>query len=70
MLNFIAAHWVSISFIGAYLFVGLVSCLPQPGDQRPVSEKLYETLYLFLHLISNKAVERNPKLAAVLPPPK
>lgn len=58
MTAFITAHWVALSFGGAYFFVAAVSSLPLPGDPRPVDQKLYEAFYVFLHIISNRVVEK------------
>jgi hypothetical protein len=63
MKDFIAAHLTTISALAIYMFLGLISSLPVPGDPRPVSTKFYETLYNFLHLMSNRIVEKSPKLA-------
>ena len=68
MKDFILQHATMLSFIGAYLFLGLVSCLPKPGDPRPVSAKLYDGFYQFLHLISNRVAEKQPAAAATLVP--
>lgn len=67
MKDFVVAHWEIISLAAAYIFLGLVSCLPEPGDPRPLSTKVYDTLYKLAHVLANKVVERKPGLA--LPPP-
>lgn len=61
--SFITAHWEILSFVLAYCFVAFVNSIPAPGDPRPLSEKMYDTVYTFLHVIANKAVERRPNLA-------
>ena len=70
LTQFVSAHWVAISFGAAYLFVGAVSCLPKPGDPGSAGQKTYLWLYGFLNLLSNRAVEKNPRLAAVPDPTK
>lgn len=56
-------HWEIISLAGAYVFLAFVSSLPEPGDPRPVSQKIYGTFYMMLHLLSNKVIEKKPGLA-------
>lgn len=56
-------HIVLISAVGAYLFLALVSGLPEPGDPRPVSQKIYQTIYVALHILANRVVLKYP------PPP-
>jgi hypothetical protein len=63
MKDFIANNSTIIIFVGLYIAVAAVSVMPKPGDPRPYSEKFYESFYDLLHLLANKAVERNPKLA-------
>lgn len=65
MNTFIANNSTVIIFGLLYATLGAVSTMPKPGDARPVSIKAYEWLYDFLHLMSQKVVERNPKLASV-----
>lgn len=67
METFLAQHATSEVLIAAYLFVAMVSCLPAPDDERPWKIKAYDSFYTFLHLISNKVIERKPQLAQ---PPK
>ena len=61
--SFISAHWAGIAFVSLYVFLALVATMPAPGDARPVWTKLYEWLYDFLHVLSNKIVERHPQAA-------
>lgn len=68
MKQFIVEHWVSIMLGSLYLFTAVVSALPQPGDPRPLSQKLYQWLYDCLHILSNRAIEKKPNLAIVKPP--
>jgi hypothetical protein len=63
LAQFVTDHWAAITFVGLYFFVAAVSVLPTPGDPRPWSEKLYESFYNFLHVISNRVVEKRPQLA-------
>ena len=65
MKQFLIDHQTVILFGLAYAGLGLIACLPVPGDPRPFSTKLYETLYTFLHLMSNKIVDKHPNLASV-----
>jgi hypothetical protein len=63
MSNFIANNSTVILFVGLYMAVGLIAHLPEPGDPRPIGEKLYQTFYDTCRVLANMAVERNPKLA-------
>ena len=67
--DFVAAHWGTIVFAVLYIFIGAVGTMPTPDDPRPFRTKVYQWFYDFLHLISNKAIEKNPKLAAAEPKP-
>lgn len=60
---FITEHIVSIALLAAYVFLALVSGLPEPGDPRPVSQKIYQTVYVALHILANRVVLKYP------PPP-
>jgi hypothetical protein len=62
-LNFLTQHATLISLVGAYVFLAVVGSLPEPGDPRPISQKLYDTFYKTVHLLANKVVERKPDLA-------
>jgi len=62
---FAVAHWAAILFILGYFFTALVATMPEPGDPRPVSVKVYEWIFNFLHLVSNKVVQKYPKIAPV-----
>jgi hypothetical protein len=61
-----SAHSTAITVGAIYCFLGGVSCLPEPGDPRPFSIKFYESTYLFLHLLSNRIVTKNPTLAPTM----
>ena len=63
MKDFVLAHWQLIGLIAAYVGIAFVECLPEPGDPRSVSAKTYDTIYRVLHVLANKAIEKNPKLA-------
>lgn len=62
MTKFLVDHWAALSFAGLYFFTAAVSVLPNPGDPRPTSEKAYEAIFQFFHVISNRVVERHPQL--------
>lgn len=47
----------------AYIGVAFSNSLPEPGDPRPVSQKLYSVFYNMTHLLTNKAIEKRPSLA-------
>lgn len=66
ILNYIHLHWIAFSAISGYLFMAAVESFPIPGDPRPVSQKLYQWIYDFLHIIANKMVERQPNLAPIV----
>ena len=68
MQEFIQAHWGVIVTVTAYIFLALVGTMPAPGDPRPLKVKLYEWLFDFLHLISNKVSEK--RNITVAPPPE
>lgn len=68
-MNFIIDHWGVLTFGGLYLFTAIVAALPEPGDPRPLSQKLYQCFYDSLHILSNRAIEKRrdlqvPKLPA------
>lgn len=63
MKQFIVEHWVSIVFGVVYIFTAVVAALPQPGDPRPFSVKAYQCVYDTLHVLLNRAIEKNPNLA-------
>jgi len=44
-----------------YVFLAVVESLPEPGDQRPVRQKLYVSFYRTLHLLANKVIEKRPQ---------
>jgi len=62
-MNFIGSHSEAIVLILAYMFLALVSALPTPGDPRPISQKIYETIYTALHLLANRVIDKKPALA-------
>ena len=57
---FIVNHLGTIAAVGAYLYLALVSSLPEPGDPRPVSQKVYQTAYTMMHILSNRVVVKYP----------
>jgi len=67
MKEFVLQHWAAITFGVLYFFTAAVSALPKPGDDRPFWSEFYDWLYVTLHILSNRAIERNPKLAPVAP---
>jgi hypothetical protein len=62
-LNFLAEHATLIGLAAAYIGLAFVAALPEPGDPRPVGQKLYATFYTAAHLLANKAIEKRPNLA-------
>lgn len=68
-MNFIVEHWGVLTVGGVYLFTAVVAALPEPGDPRPLSQKLYQCLYDSLHILSNRAVEKRPSLQVQKPTP-
>ena len=60
MINFLQAHWGVVTAISAYIFLALVSALPDPGDPRPISAKFYDAFYTALHVLANRVVVRYP----------
>ncbi len=73
MSDFLTTHWASITAISAYIFLALVSAMPLPGDPRPVEQKIYDTIYTTLHVLSNRVVTKYPPPVnvptnAILPP--
>ena len=69
MKAFIVGHLGTIVAIAAYLYLALVSSLPDPGDPRPVSQKVYQTVYTMLHILSNRVVVKYPPPVAPAPAP-
>lgn len=63
--DFLTSHWATIVAITAYIFLALVSAMPLPGDPRPVEEKVYDTIYTALHVLSNRVVVKYPPPASV-----
>lgn len=63
LIALIAAHSTIVTVVVAYVGLAIVQGLPEPGDPRPVSQKLYSTFYTAAHLLANKAVEKRPGLA-------
>lgn len=63
MAQFISAHYVVIGGALLYFYVAAVETMPAPGDPRPWGEKLYDWVYRFFHVVSNKVVERHPNAA-------
>lgn len=61
--SLITEHWAGIAFVSLYVFLALIATMPVPGDPRPVLTKLYEWVYDFFHVLSNKIVERHPQAA-------
>jgi len=61
--SFISEHWAGIGFVSLYVFTALIATMPAPGDARAVSAKIYAWFYDFLHVLSNKIVERHPAAA-------
>lgn len=56
-------------FAGAgYFFVAAINTLPEPGSDKPVRVQLYQWLFDFMHVISNRVVQKLPS-AAVAPAP-
>jgi hypothetical protein len=62
MKQFILDHATLLSVLGAYVFLGVVSTLPKPGDPRPLGAKLYSSFYAFLNLIANRVAEKEAAL--------
>ena len=67
MKAFIVGHIGTIAAVAAYLYLALVSSLPDPGDPRPVSQKVYQTVYTMLHILSNRVVVKYPPPVAPAP---
>lgn len=61
--TFVSAHYALIAGAVAYVYLAFVSGLPEPGDPRPVSQKIYQTFYVAMHVLSNRVVLKYP------PPP-
>jgi hypothetical protein len=61
MVNFLLAHLGAVAAVSAYVFLALVSALPDPGDPRPLSEKLYDAFYTALHVLANRVIVKYPQ---------
>lgn len=57
---FVSAHYALIGMGAAYVYLAFVSGLPEPGDPRPVSQKIYQTFYVAMHVLSNRVVLKYP----------
>lgn len=66
LINLIAAHSTIVTVAAIYVFMAFVGGMPEPGDPRPLPQKVYSMFYTALHLLMNKVEERRPGM--ILPP--
>lgn len=67
MTQFLSEHLTLILLGIAYVGVAMIETMPKPDDPRPHNAKLYQWCYDALHLIANKAIEKRPELASIIP---
>ena len=66
--TFLQEHWQMTLMIAGYFFLAFVGAMPEPGDPRPLGEKIYSLFYDMMHLLANRLparynanVQSNPK---------
>jgi hypothetical protein len=57
------AHPTTWALGSAYVFTAMINSLPEPGSGRPVGAMLYQWLYDFLHVLSNRVVQKYPQMS-------
>lgn len=67
MTQFLSEHLTLILLGIAYFGVAVIETMPKPDDPRPRNAKLYQWLFDASHLIANKAIEKRPELASMIP---
>lgn len=64
----INAHPTTWALGAAYLFTAAINALPEPGSNKAVGVLLYQWLFDFLHVLSNRVVQKYPQAQAVITP--
>lgn len=59
----ITTHPTTWSLGVAYVFVAAVNALPEPGQKVPSVSVFYEWLYTFLHVLTNRVVQKFPQMS-------
>ena len=63
LVSSISAHPTTWALGSAYVAVAMINSLPEPGSGKPAGVLMYQWLFDFLHVLSNRVVQKYPQMS-------